>query len=184
MTEKKKSFSIVQLITALFVICIAAASGMYFGSSFNNATTENINPDSFDTFRDLKLLPDSTFPDVQLLDKNAHFVNSQSMLHKKESIILFIDSECPPCHDIADYWQNMINQQKILNEQIIAISFNDYGYLEDFIDSSHITFSVYTDPDFTFMQTFGVDAYPLTMYVNADGIITKIFTNSNYIQGK
>lgn len=181
MTTSKKNNPLLQNIALVLIIFVAAAGGMYLGVSLNKPTEQIVSDTNFNTFESLILLPDSTFPNVQLLDKSSHTVGSQSLLYNGETIVIFIDAECPPCHDIALHYKKLIDDNTYLPEQIVAISFNDYGYLESFIDSNELPFSVYTDPEFAFMQKYGIDAYPFVMHVNSEGVITETSSDSNNI---
>lgn len=160
------------------IIFIIAAAGVYFGSSMKTSMQDNPDDEEKpDIFTSLKLFPDSTFPDVALLDKDSHPVGSQSLISDKGTLILFIDSECSSCHTLAKYWQQLINEGKIDNTQVCAISYNDIGYLMDFLEEYGITFDIYTDTGFTFLDRYGIDAYPFELVVNENGIVT--YTNSD-----
>ena len=183
MTLKHRQFSLLQLIASAVVIFAAAAGGVYFGKSFNQKDTDEVLlVEDVSTFTNLALNIDSTFPNVTVIDFDVNEVGTASLLNDKRTIVVFIDSECPPCHNKVKHWQTEIDKGNISKEQVIAITFNDLGYIEEFLSMYNVTFGVYSDFNFEFLNKYGVDAYPFEMLVDNNGIIKEVnFENDTYI---
>ena len=184
MTKKQKQFSSLQLVATAIVIFVAAAGGMYLGKSFNQSDiheaplTEDVT-----TFANLSLDVDSTFPNVTVVDFDINEVGTTSLLSDKNTVVIFIDAECPPCHDKVKHWQTEIDNGNISNDQVIAITFNDLAYIEEFLKKYNVTFGVYSDFNFEFMNMYGVDAYPFEILVDSNGIIKETnFENNQYVE--
>lgn len=172
------SNSILKMVVGGVIIFVAAFGGMYLGGVLGNksgkasANRENV-------FTDLKLILGSEFPDTELIDKKYLAVMSKSLLIQNGTVILFIDDDCPPCGDIAKEWQKKINEGIISNNQVMGICFANAAQIHSIRDKYQVDFPIYADERYTFLDYYGVDAFPLVLVLDKSGVIRYVEHDSN-----
>jgi len=173
----------VKLLLAVVVIIIAAAAGMYLGGKLSESSGQS-SANQLDIFTHLTLGPGIDFPDIQVTNDRYQPELTQSILNENGTVILFMDHQCPPCQDVAVFWQQLINNGDIASEQVIGICFEDAAHIHNIRNRYQVTFPIYADEEYTFLDNYGVDAFPLILIVGRSGVINYIETDSNKKIGK
>ena len=153
------------------IIFVAAAAGMYVGGLWRQQQGQESSAVEADVFGNLTLVAGAAFPDVELETPDYGRIGSQKVLHPEGTVILFLESECSPCHGLSIDWQKMIADGVVAREQVVGISYSDVNRLAESLANYQIDFPLYADPSYTFMDQYGVDAFPLILVVGKSGTI-------------
>ncbi len=170
--------SILKMIVGGVIIFVAAFGGMYLGGILGNKS-DNVSASQEDVFTDLKLISGSVFPDTELIDKKYLPVMSKSLLNQDGTVVLFMDDDCPPCSDIAWEWQRKIDEGIIQGSQVMGICFANAAQIHSIHDKYQIDFPIYADERYTFLDYYGVDAFPLVVVLDKSGVIRYVEHDSN-----
>ena len=171
MTESTQTKSSAYWLLVGLIVFAAAAGGMYLGGKMQASPTAEVDAAENDIFTNLTLTVGEVFPDVELETSSYGRIGSQSVLHPEGTVVLFVESDCSPCHSLSIDWQKMIADGVIAREQVVGISFTDVNRVAEALVNYDIDFPLYADPNFTFMDSYGVDAFPLILVVGKSGII-------------
>lgn len=178
MTEKSDRMSALKWLVGVAVIIAAAAAGTFLGGLFKGDATVEAQPtESFDVFTNLSLHAGDPFPDITLHDLNYAEVSSTDILHEQGTVVLFMEPNCPPCHSLAIDWQKAVENNVIDPDQVVGISYSDANRLKEMLANYEVSFRLYADPTYAFMDQFGVDGFPLILVVNPSGTITYVDNN-------
>lgn len=177
LSKMKHSKSTLKLIVGAVIIFIAAAAGMYLGGKLSNTSGRGAAQQEILT--NLTLGPGKEFPDIELMDNSYQPAMSKSLLNERGTVILFMDHQCPPCKDVAQFWQTMINDGAVIDSQVVGICFANAANIREIHNKYQIDFPVFADERYVFLDYYGVDALPLILIVNQSGVITHIESDSN-----
>ncbi len=136
----------------------------------NPAPGENI-------FQNLTTKPKKGYPapDFGLMDING-IERKLSDYKGRPVLINFWSIECPPCLDEMPVLQNAHEKMK---DSIVILGINmgdPNDRIHSFVQSNKITFTILTDTDGKVSETYRIMAYPVTYFVNSDGIIVDYHT--------
>ena len=174
----KSSNSTVQLIVGAVVLFAAAFGGMYFGGLIGkNSNDASASQD--DVFTDLKLTPGTEFPDIELINGEYKPVMSKSLLNPNGTVVLFMDDDCPPCGDVAKDWQKKIDDGIIESSQVMGICFANAAQSHSIHEKYQVNFPIYGDERYVFLDSYGVDAFPLILVLDKSGVIRYVEHDSN-----
>jgi peroxiredoxin len=157
---------------------VAAAGGMYLGGKLSN-TGGSSSAQQNEILTRLTLGPGKEFPNVELIDSLFKPVMSKMVLNENGTIILFMDHQCPPCKDIAQFWQKLINEGAINQDQVVGLCFANAAQIQEIHQKYSVKYAIFADERYTFLDHYGVDAFPLTLIINKSGTITYIESDSN-----
>ena len=174
----KSSNSIVKLIVGAVVIFVAAFGGMYFGGVIGKKSS-NASANQDDVFTELKLIPGTEFPDTELINGEYKAVMGNSILNENGTVVLFMDDDCPPCGDIAVEWQKKIDQGIVESHQVMGICFANAAQIHSIHEKYKVDFPIYADERYTFLDYYGVDAFPLVLVLDKSGVIRYVEHDSN-----
>ena len=167
----------VSILAAIAVILIAASAGLYLGGRFHSSD-DNSPTVNAGVFGNLKLAVGTAFPKIELIDTVYQTRTTSELLRPNGTVILFTDNDCEPCHTVSTYLQQMIDEGVVLADQVIGITFDDAGSVRTFMQNAGISYQIYSDEAFRFINEYGVDAFPLILMVDQSGIITYSYDDS------
>lgn len=170
MPNTTSKFSIAKLALSALVIVLAVGCGMFLGNLYKGAT-EEVSQVDYDVFTHLTLVEGVAFPDIPLQDSVFDSVNSIKLLNERGTVVLFMEPNCPPCHQLHRRWQQALADGLLTSGQVIGISYSDQLSFTELRDSALPGFPIYIDPAYTFMRDCGVDGFPLILVVGASGVI-------------
>jgi peroxiredoxin len=173
----KNISSTVKFIVGAVIIFLAAAGGMYLGGKLSGS--DDTAAQNQEILTNLTLGPGKEFPDIELINKEYKPEMSRSVLNPNGTVILFMDHQCPPCKDIAQFWQGLINEGAVQKSQVIGICYANAANIKEIHGKYQVDFPVFADERYVFLDYHGVDALPLTMVVGKSGVITYIESDSN-----
>lgn len=103
------------------------------------------------------LLIGESVPDARLQDKNGSIIALKEVLKQKRTVMVFYRGGwCPFC-SLQLSGLTKIEQEIIhLGYQLIAISPDDYTNLVDTENKAHLNYTLYSDPNATFIQAIGI----------------------------
>lgn len=171
MAESLKPRSLAHWLLFGLIVFAAAAAGMYVGGVFRQQQGTETAEVEADVFQSLTLKPGATFPDVELETTSYGRVNSRSILHHEGTVVLFLEADCSPCHSLSIDWQRAIDEGVITRDQVVGISYSDVNHVIEALANYHVDFPMYADPNYTFMDQYGVDGFPLILVVGKSGTI-------------
>lgn len=175
--EMKDSKPILKFILGAVIIFVAAAGGMYLGGKLTHSTGETSAQPDFLT--NLTLGPGKEFPEIELMDVSYKPVMSKSVLNENGTVILFMDHQCLPCKEIAQFWQGLINDGTIGKSQVVGICFANAANIKEIHNKYQVDFPVFADERYVFLDHYGIDALPLTFVVGKSGFVTYMESDSN-----
>ncbi len=178
----KDSKSTLKLIIGAVIIFIAATGGMYLGGKLSKSSGQAAAQQEFLT--NLTLGPGNEFPEIELMDVSYKPVMSKSVLNENGTVILFMDHQCPPCKEIAQFWQGLINEGTISKSQVVGICFANAANIKEIHNKYQVDFPVFADERYVFLDHYGIDALPLTFVVGKSGLVTYLESDSNARIGK
>lgn len=153
------------------IVFAAAAAGMYVGGVFRGQQDTEAAEFEADVFGNLMLTVGSMFPDVELETSSYGRISSRKILHPEGTIVLFLEADCSPCHSLSIDWQQAITGGVIAREQVVGISYSDVNRVAEALANYQVDFPMYADPNYTFMDQYGVDAFPLILVTGKSGVI-------------
>lgn len=177
LSAMKNTNAFLKLVVGAVVIFVAAVGGMYLGGKLSKSSGRSSAQQ--DIFTNLTLGPGKSLPDVELIDSTYKPVMSKNILNENGTVILFMDHQCPPCKDIAEFWQSLINEGAVSKSQVIGICYANAANIHEIYNKYQVEFPVFADEKYTFLDHYGVDAFPLTLIVDKSGTITYIESDSN-----
>ncbi|MGH8015333.1 MAG: peroxiredoxin family protein, partial [Candidatus Zixiibacteriota bacterium] len=151
---------------------------MYLGGKLSNSSGQSAAQPQ-EILTNLTLGPGKQFPDIELIDGLYNPATSKSILDENGTVILFMDHQCPPCKDVAQFWQKMIEDGAVNKTQVVGICFANAANIYEIHNKYQIDFPIYADERYTFLDHYGVDAFPLVLIVDELGMITYIESDSN-----
>lgn len=112
-----------------------------------------------------KLAPGVSFPDVQVMDSTGTSHSTQALLRDRGGVVIFIDTECAPCSVMTKSHQAAIDAGRLAPEQVVGITLVGPETIAAYRAAKHLTFPIYSDPNFTFGRDYGVANFPLRLVV-------------------
>lgn len=111
-------------------------------------------------------------PDVPLQDAEGKSV-SLTNYRGKPLVLNFWFSNCAPCvREVADF--QAVHEELADAVQIVGVNpFDTVDAMTRFADERGVTYDRLRDPERSFVNVIGLVAYPVTLFVDADGRILR-----------
>lgn len=125
----------------------------------------------------LKVSVGSPAPDFTLPDMTGNLVRLEELrTGKKLTLINFWATWCAPCRIEMPQLVKIYSKFKDQGFEIVAVSADeDLGDLESYLNEKRPPFPVLADRDRKVSELYGVDAYPTSILIDADGKVLMIF---------
>ena len=97
----------------------------------------------------------------------------------KVVVVDFWASWCPPCREGLPHIQNLSSNADFRARGLVVLAVNEQENAADirrFIDQSHYTFTVLSDPDGSAARAYSAISLPTTVVIGRDGTIRLIVT--------
>jgi peroxiredoxin len=151
-------------LRVLAMIAVFAGIGLIFAPF---SEPQRVVPPQIDKF----LAPESDVPSFSLPDLSGRNVSLKS-LEGKTVLINFWATWCAPCVAEMPAMENLYNQLKQDNFEIVAISVDSNSArsnLERFVKDKNISFTILHDPSGEVGRKFGVEGIPESFFVDSKG---------------
>ena len=110
-------------------------------------------------------------PNIILNDLDSKPVLLSDFKNKKNVIVNFWATWCPPCKEEMPLFQKIYEQNK---ENLVILGINlqeDPTTIKKFLEEYKITFPILLDPNADAKKLYNVITQPVTYFINKDGII-------------
>lgn len=163
-TPPSGSSSTTQKIVLVVLALVIGAGGLYTGLQMRDraAVKAAFGPG---IAIPAKLAPGVSFPDVQVMDSTGVSRSTRALLRDRGGVVIFIDTECAPCSVMTKSHQAAIDAGRLAAEQVIGITLVGPETIAAYRAAKHLTFPIYSDPNFVFGRNYGVANFPLRLVV-------------------
>lgn len=154
-------------------LCIAIAAIAYvliapFDSNNHSVTTsKSVSAPVTDKY---PLLIGKPFPEVEMINSNGESVSTHDLLMRGK-VVLFLEPGCNGCDGMISKWNDLLNRRVVSSDEIMGITFQPPSEAGQFRAQKNITFPLYLDTCFTFMNRHSVTEFPLMLVVGKSGTI-------------
>jgi peroxiredoxin len=111
-------------------------------------------------------------PDIELLDAADTAVRSGSLVGAPAVINVWF-AACPPCErELPDFAE--VHSEYADRVRFVGVNpFDDVERMTEFARQRGVAYELWRDPDSSFIDAVGVAAFPVTYFVDADGLIVR-----------
>jgi peroxiredoxin len=158
----------------LVLVVVAGIAGLRFGSVLRARNAPVIVEAPEFPFK-----PGDAFPDVRLADSLGTETGSLELVRGKHgAVILFLDSNCEGCKDMAVRWEQGVAEGVIEPERIFGITMEMAEKNAQYRVAQALSFPIFQDVESAFLNRHGVVTYPMEVVVAASGTIQSLSTDS------
>lgn len=156
------------LILGIFIVFVTAQ--LFFQHEDPEAVPSNANTGNIFASTGSKPKPGTIAPDFSLLDMQDSMLKLSA--EKGNPVVLnFWSINCAPCIEEIPLLQEMTDRSPN-GLVVLAVNMEDpENRIESFIKSNKITYTVLQDSDGKISNLYHVAAYPVTYFIDRDGII-------------
>ncbi len=111
-------------------------------------------------------------PDIELIDAADTAVRSGSLVGAPAVINVWF-AACPPCErELPDFAE--VHAEYADRVRFVGVNpFDDVERMTEFARQRGVAYELWRDPDSSFIDAVGVAAFPVTYFVDADGMIVR-----------
>lgn len=108
------------------------------------------------------------FAAVELSDLQGNVVNTADLVRGHKTLVLFLSSGCKSCSEAVARWKEDIKELPA-DVSVFGISPGDSVEVQNYRDKLDISFPLYSDSGYMFMQQYDVTAFPSVFCLDAEG---------------
>ncbi|MDZ4724303.1 MAG: redoxin domain-containing protein [candidate division Zixibacteria bacterium] len=166
--QKNNSLSISKIILIAILVFGAVFGGVYMGLRSRSQEPEPILSMDGDTL--LTSFTNGTiFPQEEFMTEEGTLISSAELYKDSGAVLLFMELGCPPCNEISQLWQDMIDSNLIDRQRVAGITYSLPGEIRMYKKEHSINFLIYSDTGLVFMTKYDVRNFPLAVYVGQSG---------------
>lgn len=167
------------MVSLAVALVVGLGGGWLLGEQMASDSVEGLDDDIVldtpgeyqePTGRENSQVAGETLPDVALVTADGDSVDSGSLVGGPLVINLWF-STCPPCkRELADFAE--VHRDVGDRVRFVGIDpFDSPDVMERFAADRGVAYELLRDPDAAFVDAVGVVNYPVTLFVDADGVI-------------
>ena len=112
-------------------------------------------------------------PDFTVWDQEGNQTSLEEILEGKPAVINFWTSKCPPCKEEMPDFEELYQEMKDQIQFIMVDGVGCMGETEEsgraYVEEQGFTFPVYYDLEMDAVINYGIQAFPTTYILNAEG---------------
>ena len=112
-------------------------------------------------------------PDFTVWDQDGNQTSLKEILEGKPAVINFWTSKCPPCKEEMPDFEELYQEMKDQIQFIMVDGVGCMGETEEsgraYVEEQGFTFPVYYDLEMDAVINYGIQAFPTTYILNAEG---------------